>query len=666
MHTSIKITFHNRFEIEVRDKDTGELKQHGVAENIVLNSMYTRLCNLNNYFANIAFGTGTGTLSPTRTTLFSYLGYKSATTVETIKAYPVSKWTRKIVLNPEEFVGSAITEVGISNTYPSVNTHAMIKDAEGNPLSVLKTDLDVLTIYATVFIQLQHKSETTQLVDLPGSNSLLNYLCGSSGPDSTIALYKDPTLSKTVDATLITSKTAAKTSDVANRKVTYSTRFGISEGNGPVRKLGMPYVFATVLPDADVFTDLLSTNVALGVGDGTTRRFNVPTDRPDLKEVAVKVNNEVVTNFTIEMLPNINLRVNDIRGTISHKPRGVWMSADGLLIIVYDESGYFYAYKFDANYNRTALYEIYNSGGGRGVAGWQDGSIIILGASVYKYVTETDTYTKIQTLPQAAEAASISTDGRVLATAASNTPRYALYYWNQDTEQYVLLPDAVTAAGFGESAAVSSDGTLVIMVGADNSNVYDFDVVNNVATLRQTITYSGTAGSDPTIIISSNKNTLLVCTPWGSHTSVYTLNTTSGLYEFKQRIGFQLGNTASASMSVDAKLLMTHITSAGRFELHRLNTLTDEYESVPVLAEMLSASWSYSRVTSDNRLVTFLWDAALLCRIWDLEPRTTSVIFDSPPVEGASITIDYLTEYIPKTSDYVLDVNTEIIFGEGV
>ena len=37
---------HNRFEIEVRDARTGEIKQRGQAENIILNRMYERLCKI--------------------------------------------------------------------------------------------------------------------------------------------------------------------------------------------------------------------------------------------------------------------------------------------------------------------------------------------------------------------------------------------------------------------------------------------------------------------------------------------------------------------------------------------------------------------------------------------------------------------------------------------
>ena len=54
--------FHNRFDIEVRDKDTGELKQKGQAENIILDRIYTRLCNFSSYFSYIHFGQGTGIL----------------------------------------------------------------------------------------------------------------------------------------------------------------------------------------------------------------------------------------------------------------------------------------------------------------------------------------------------------------------------------------------------------------------------------------------------------------------------------------------------------------------------------------------------------------------------------------------------------------------------
>ena len=41
-----------------------------------------------------------------------------------------------------------------------------------------------------------------------------------------------------------------------------------------------------------------------------------------------------------------------------------------------------------------------------------------------------------------------------------------------------------------------------------------------------------------------------------------------------------------------------------------------------------------------------------------------NIIFDNPPANGDVITIDYTTDYIPKDSDHVLDIEMTITFGE--
>src|SRR5690606_6411839 len=105
MNVKTGVNFHNRFDIEVRDAKTGEIKQKGQAENIILNRMYERLCNFNSYFSYIHFGSGTGEPLSTRNTLFNKIGHKNAVTEEIIKDFPVSKWVRTITINPEEYVG---------------------------------------------------------------------------------------------------------------------------------------------------------------------------------------------------------------------------------------------------------------------------------------------------------------------------------------------------------------------------------------------------------------------------------------------------------------------------------------------------------------------------------------------------------------------------------
>ena len=88
---------HNKFEIEVTDAATGKLKQSVTCYNIILNSFFTRLVNRSSKLGYIFLGTGTGTPVITRTSLFSHLCAISATTVETVKAYPTSYVRKKIV-----------------------------------------------------------------------------------------------------------------------------------------------------------------------------------------------------------------------------------------------------------------------------------------------------------------------------------------------------------------------------------------------------------------------------------------------------------------------------------------------------------------------------------------------------------------------------------------
>ena len=141
MEIKANVGLHNKFVIEVRDAETGELKQTATSYNIILDQMYTRLCGGSTYFVNIHFGTGTGTLSPSRTSLFTHLGTKAAVDEEQVKRIPNSSWTRKIVINPEEFVGSTFREVGIAFGATSTNlvTHSLLRDSEGSPLEITIT-----------------------------------------------------------------------------------------------------------------------------------------------------------------------------------------------------------------------------------------------------------------------------------------------------------------------------------------------------------------------------------------------------------------------------------------------------------------------------------------------------------------------------------------------
>lgn len=162
MDIKLPITIHNKFEIEVKDIRTGEIVRKAYAENIVLNNLKTStyFCwtSLSNYFGlSIQYGKGTGTLSPTRTTLFNRIGGKIRTTVEFVfNQIPTpSTHTMKIVIAPEEHVGEIFTEVGVGRAAESTDifTHALIKDSEGNLLTLgPKTNTQEITIYSTIYL----------------------------------------------------------------------------------------------------------------------------------------------------------------------------------------------------------------------------------------------------------------------------------------------------------------------------------------------------------------------------------------------------------------------------------------------------------------------------------------------------------------------------------
>lgn len=146
---------HNRFDVEVIDVLTGKVRQRAQAENIICNSLWTAL-NTTSYFSYIHYGTGSGTPAVTDTSLFNYLGGASAgSAVYTPDlGSGIISCRKSIQLSESAAVGATLTEVGIASGSGSSTlvTHAMLKDMNGNQISINKTNTDIINIYATVFV----------------------------------------------------------------------------------------------------------------------------------------------------------------------------------------------------------------------------------------------------------------------------------------------------------------------------------------------------------------------------------------------------------------------------------------------------------------------------------------------------------------------------------
>jgi uncharacterized protein (DUF2164 family) len=284
--SNIGLKIHNRFDIQVKDAETMEVIQTAQAENIVLDRIYTRLLSFQSYFDQIVFGSGTGTLSPSRTTLFTRIGNKAAVTESLVRSYPTSVWTRSIRLGTEEFNGQTIREVGISDTTTNINTHALITDSEGNPLEVEKTDLKIIDIYATVFVEVYSVDSGCFFYD----NGLRDYLTGGSAPNNDLRLrmFSDDDM---------TPLTATITSNSGEKSITLTVRFNVEHFNKDVRAIdwvggGLRWL----MPRTGVYTGTAKTNVELGAGDGSNDTFVLPNK--EVTSLTVKVDGVITTAYT--------------------------------------------------------------------------------------------------------------------------------------------------------------------------------------------------------------------------------------------------------------------------------------------------------------------------------------------------------------------------------
>lgn len=292
------VNIHNKFEVEIKDIITGEIT-HAKAENIVLDSMYAVLLSSSDVVVGsyLYFGSGTGTTSPARTTLFSSLGYKATSIVETVYNNPPtpSYTKKKIVILPSENVGATITEVGLATNVGTITTHALLKDSEGAQLSIgPKTDTQEITIYATIYAEITTPVGIIALNSSLG-NILLMRLLGtfdanalSSG--SRVRLWMSTDKAATNQALNYNAGDWASVGigftvvDSVNKKVsTPRIRFGTSEVNGKIWSLSVIYdysvyrmgMFRALMP-CSAFSgyNFLSENI--GAGNGATLTFNLP------------------------------------------------------------------------------------------------------------------------------------------------------------------------------------------------------------------------------------------------------------------------------------------------------------------------------------------------------------------------------------------------------
>lgn len=319
---------HNKFEFEVRDANTGELKQKAYAYNVVLNNYFVQVMQGRGPLYKIEYGGGSGTPAITDTALFTYIGYKIYSSVSYAYAYPTSYMKLAAVLAPEDAVGATITEIGLKNPYNVLLTHAMLVDSEGSPISIYKSDTDIITIYATVYCVVPDEYMEGSANILKGSNAQYDPLVSlllsggsilASGSNlginvSSLKYEEGAKISYLCYSGQYASEgrisAGAPTVNNTNFTLTWTNkRFDVNTGNSFVRAFIVGYYdnygspacqpfFAIFLPDTNVFAGYTETDLSLGSGDGLTTDFNILCPEIDADSDVVKVNGITKTRGT--------------------------------------------------------------------------------------------------------------------------------------------------------------------------------------------------------------------------------------------------------------------------------------------------------------------------------------------------------------------------------
>ena len=354
----LRMGIHNRFDIEVVDVETGEVKQKAQAFNVVCNNYFSRILTSGYAIADvIVVGSGSGTPSAADTWLFNYVGSASADStyspfdrLDSSEAYD-GIWKRQIkrTIPNTQFVGTTITEVGLAYGTSSgqLVTHAMLQDMNGNPISIAHTSTDIISVYCTIYL---HYEEQDEDIHLYVGRTTRYY--GDSSPQQAIVnralLFPMSTTTHSSDyprwflewgflQPLVNSSqersSSSATITVSNSSLV-ATFPQIPISNGNIYGIGIVAVvqvssaygavpIITIDAGKSVYAPTLIQNESVGLGDGATTRFKTKFAYP--RNAVVKINGLVQNNgVTVrETPPNISWDTGYINEDTTGY-RGVW------------------------------------------------------------------------------------------------------------------------------------------------------------------------------------------------------------------------------------------------------------------------------------------------------------------------------------------------------
>lgn len=691
MEKTIGVTIHNRFDFEVTDASTGELKQTATAYNIILDQMWLALCYFGNYFNAINVGQGTGTLAPTRTSLFSQLGAYAAVTVSQVMAVPTCYNKKKIVLAPEALVGKVISEVGISNDSGLLVTHALLQDSEGNPITITKTATDIVTIYATVFSSFAETDEI-KLIGMPSTNPLLRWLSGLASSFSAMPFMLGssdlPTYNRMAGTGSASygavSPQLSGTVSVANKKVTTGlTRFDINTGNGHLKEICFGQVARLLLPSTTCPARVY-TGVTVGAGDGVKTRFMLPSKNVDIESVTMFVNG-VETPATKSLTKSLNFFLAHAPMSPGNGPR--YFKRDALTDTwIGNFSGNLAWGKYNNGYlTLTTVSTTIGTMSANYLRMFDISPVESLLAIPCQdnYVRFFDISTGIpivSAIPAFDPGGTplyvkFSPDGQHLAVAVAYTK---LVRYKRNGTVFEKLPeitgDAVVSNYAYDYGNLAYFGDLLVMRGVITppyltvqkrvGDTYVPGVVTGEAY------YPGNASSGNSMCMNDAHTILLLAknSTDGSFQR-YDVDSSGNATKVADVVFPGMGTEASGVIENIGGNLYLIYTTAGTLRLYSWDGVTS-----PVLLETMltTAPAACTVITSFVKAAEGIYETSVRnggasdIALLDTTARSIAADFATAPAAAAAVTANYTVNGIHKTNQYVIDMQVSIQFGEGV
>lgn len=306
----IKVVTNYNFKLLRNEVLLQEVNTH----NILTNTFWVVSRNYSRYVrgiqsCDIKLGSGSGTPKTSDTDLFQPLWQKAKDSTSSSYHARTSEsneeWiqlTNKYTIPANTTYVGTITECGLYDTYRLLCTHALLLDAEGNPISIEKTDLDVLIIEVTIrlyftenasikMIRADHTPFWSHLFSGDAEEACLHYTNNLevlwSIQDSLDGneMYLN-NFSRGVPYawnSYLSTAICNGTQDIpitTPRELTFNTaRLGTDwpvTGQHFIKGLRIMRSFIITFPNTDIFPAYDITGMDVGIGDGETTEFTCP------------------------------------------------------------------------------------------------------------------------------------------------------------------------------------------------------------------------------------------------------------------------------------------------------------------------------------------------------------------------------------------------------